>query len=112
MFSPLTSADAYVACGGNADKTGCVNRHVIGKIIEGKSGLEVDINRMVDEADKDDSGEMEFGEFEDLLKGDADIFWSVDYFDDHMYDMYTKHVCLFLLWLRWEYNNNNKWITN
>lgn len=67
-------SDAYVACGGNADETGFVNRHVIGKLIEGGTDLEVDINRMVDDADKDRSGEMEFGEFKDLLNGDADVF--------------------------------------
>merc|ERR1712037_819741 len=65
---------AYVACGGNADKTGHVDRDVISRIIKVDFGLEIDINKMMDAVDEDGSGEMEFDEFELLLNGDAEIF--------------------------------------
>ena len=70
----MTSVAAYVACGGNPDKTGCVNRDVISRIIKIDFGLEIDINKMMDAVDEDGSGEMEFDEFELLLNGDAEIF--------------------------------------
>ena len=74
MCFPLTSVAAYVACGGNPDKTGCVNRERINQIIKVDFGLEIDINKMMDVVDEDGSGEMEFDEFELLLNGDAEIF--------------------------------------
>ena len=80
MCFPLTSVAAYVACGGNADKTGFVSRDVISKIIKVDFGLEIDINKMMDAVDEDGSGEMEFEEFQFLLSGKAHIFWVVDFF--------------------------------
>ena len=78
MCFPLTSVAAYVACGGNADKTGFVNRDVISRIIKVDFGLEIDINKMMDAVDEDGSGEMEFDEFELLLNGGADYFDRVE----------------------------------
>merc|ERR1711934_834314 len=65
---------AYVACGGNADKTGHVDRDVISRIIKVDFGLEIDINKMMDAVDEDGSGEMEFDEFELLLSRDTKVF--------------------------------------
>merc|ERR1711934_314636 len=65
---------AYVACGGNADKTGHVDRDVISKIIKVDFGLDIDIEKMMDAVDHDGSGEMEFEEFKLLLSGKAQIF--------------------------------------
>ena len=64
---------AYVACGGNADKTGHVDRDVISKIIKVDFGLDIDIEKMMDAVDEDGSGEMEFDEFELLLNGDTQL---------------------------------------
>mmetsp|Transcript_46954 Transcript_46954/g.69501 ORF Transcript_46954/g.69501 Transcript_46954/m.69501 type:complete len:154 (+) Transcript_46954:95-556(+) len=64
---------AYIACGGNADKSGHVDRRVISDIIRGDFGLEIDIEAMMDAVDLDGSGEMEFDEFEMLLSGKASV---------------------------------------
>ena len=62
---------AYIACGGNKDKTGHVDRAVISKIIKTDFGLDIDIDKMMDAVDLDQSGEMEFDEFQLLLSGKA-----------------------------------------
>ena len=80
MCFPLISVAAYVACGGNVDKTGHVDRNVISKIIKVDFGLHIDIDKMMDAVDKDGSGEMEFEEFQFLLSGKAQICWAVDFF--------------------------------
>jgi len=64
---------AYVACGGNPDKTGHVDREVISRIIKIDFGLDIDIDKMMDTVDADGSGEMEFDEFEQLLSGKAAV---------------------------------------
>ena len=73
IFVFLFSVAAYVACGGNADKTGHVDRDVISRIIKVDFGLDIDIDKMMDFVDHDGSGEMEFGEFEQLLSGKASV---------------------------------------
>merc|ERR1712037_724397 len=45
---------AYVACGGNADKTGHVDRDVFTKVIKDDFALDIDIEKMMDTA----AGEM------------------------------------------------------
>ena len=60
---------AYVACGGNPDKTGHVDRRTITRIIKDDFGLDIDIEKLIDGVDTDGSGEMEFDEFELLLSG-------------------------------------------
>ena len=62
---------AYVACGGNADKTGHVDRRTITRIIKDDFGLDIDIEKLIDGVDTDGSGEMEYDEFELLLSGKA-----------------------------------------
>ena len=74
MCAPLISVAAYVACGGNADKSGHVDRDVISKIIKIDFGLDIDIEKMMDAVDHDGSGEMEFEEFKLLLSGKTQIF--------------------------------------
>ena len=69
----MISVAAYVACGGNADKTGHVDRDVISKIIKVDFGLDIDIEKMMDAVDLDGSGEMEFEEFKTLLSGKTKI---------------------------------------
>ena len=64
---------AYVACGGNPDMTGHVDRKVISRIIKIDFGLDIDIDKMMDAVDEDGSGEMEYDEFELLMSGKADI---------------------------------------
>ena len=56
-----------MACGGNADKTGCVERATLVRIIKQDFGLTIDIEELIDAVDTDGSGEIEFSEFRDLL---------------------------------------------
>ena len=39
--------DAYIACGGNEDKSGCVHRDLLVKIIKGDFGLPIDIEALI-----------------------------------------------------------------
>jgi len=59
--------DAFVACGGSADKTGHVKRETLVKIIKHDFGLTIDIEDLINKIDSDGSGEIEFEEFKILL---------------------------------------------
>uniref|UniRef100_K3WU82 EF-hand domain-containing protein n=1 Tax=Globisporangium ultimum (strain ATCC 200006 / CBS 805.95 / DAOM BR144) TaxID=431595 RepID=K3WU82_GLOUD len=59
--------DAFVACGGNPDKSGHVERRMLVQLIKKDFGLPIDIDRMLDELDTDGSGEIEYDEFKALL---------------------------------------------
>ncbi|CAM9262557.1 unnamed protein product [Ascophyllum nodosum] len=59
--------DAFVACGGNLDKTGHVKREALVKIIKHDFGLTIDIDSLIDKIDSDKSGKIEFDEFKALL---------------------------------------------
>ena len=82
--------DAYIACGGNADKSGCVRRETMIQIIKYVSrskywsfisslkhsrfssqdfGLTIDIEQLCNKVDTDGSGEIEFDEFSLMLSG-------------------------------------------
>ena len=60
-------AEAFVACGGGADRGGCVDANVLIKIIKEDFGLSVDMEALIREVDADGSGEIEFEEFQELL---------------------------------------------
>lgn len=60
-------ADAFVACGGAADKSGHVKRDTLIKIIKDDFGLTINIEELINEIDKDQSGEIEYEEFKALL---------------------------------------------
>jgi Ca2+-binding EF-hand superfamily protein len=59
--------DAFVACGGQPDKTGNVKRDTLIKIIKTDFGLTIDIEELIDQIDSDRSGEIEYNEFKRLL---------------------------------------------
>jgi Ca2+-binding EF-hand superfamily protein len=59
--------DAFVACGGKADKSGVVQRDTLVKIIKHDFGLTIDIEELIDKIDSDNSGAIEFKEFKTLL---------------------------------------------
>jgi Ca2+-binding EF-hand superfamily protein len=61
--------DAFVACGGNPDKTGHVTRDRLVQIIKRDFGLTIDIEALIDAVDTDHSGEIEFEEFKSMLSG-------------------------------------------
>lgn len=62
------TVDAFVAMGGNADKTGKVDADMLIKVIKTEFELTIDIESLIREIDKDHSGEIEFDEFKMLLK--------------------------------------------
>ena len=59
--------DAYVACGGQADKGGHVARETLIRIIKQDFGLPINIEELINKVDTDGSGEIEFDEFKTLL---------------------------------------------
>lgn len=59
--------DAFVACGGEPDKSGCVKRETLVRIIKLDFGLPIDIEALINKIDTDGSGEIEFDEFKALL---------------------------------------------
>ena len=60
---------AYVACGGEASGDGHVERDVLVKLIKEDFSLAINIEEMIAQVDEDGSGEIEFGEFCELLAG-------------------------------------------
>ena len=59
--------DALVACGGAQDKSGCVQRDTLVKIIKQDFGLTINIEELINEVDSNGSGQIEFFEFKTLL---------------------------------------------
>eukprot|EP00624_Nannochloropsis_granulata_P003096 evm.model.NODE_2576_length_6747_cov_72.283234.1 len=59
--------DAFVACGGRADKRGHVKRETLVRIIKKDFGLMIDIEELINKVDTDGSGEIEYEEFKILL---------------------------------------------
>ena len=59
--------DAFVACGGCADKSGHVQRDTLVRIIKVDFGLTIDIEELINKIDKDGSGAIDFYEFKTLL---------------------------------------------
>ena len=60
-------SDAYIACGGEEDLSGCVKRETLIQIVKEEFGLPIDIEELINKIDADGSGEIEFEEFEELL---------------------------------------------
>lgn len=60
-------ADAFIACGGEEDLSGCVQRETLIQIVKEEFGLPIDIEELINQIDADGSGEIEFDEFEELL---------------------------------------------
>lgn len=59
--------DAYIACGGEEDLSGCVQKDTLIQIIKEEFGLPIDIEELINKIDADGSGEIEYDEFEELL---------------------------------------------
>ena len=58
---------AYIAMGGDPDKGGCVDADFLIKTIVDDFEMTIDIKKLIEEVDEDGSGEIEFGEFNELL---------------------------------------------
>ena len=64
--------DAYVALGGDEDGGGNIDADKLIDTIKNEMEMTIDIENLIKEIDEDGSGEIEFGEFEQLLEGTAD----------------------------------------
>ena len=62
------AVDAFIALGGNADKTGNVQADKLRGIIK-EFGLTIDIDRLIREVDTDHSGLIDYQEFAVMMKG-------------------------------------------
>merc|ERR1719181_1004217 len=58
--------DAFIALGGNADKTGEVSTEKLRGIVK-DFGLTIDINRLIKETDTDGSGFIDYDEFKVMM---------------------------------------------
>ena len=70
--------EAFVAMGGEADGEGAINADKLISTIKEEFGMTIDIEKLIEEIDEDGSGQIEFGEFTQLLTsspGDDDGFW-------------------------------------
>jgi calmodulin len=59
--------DAFVAMGGNPDKTGNVEATKLIQIIKSDFKMTIDIERLINEMDRDKSGQISYQEFKNLL---------------------------------------------
>ena len=59
--------DAYVALGGNPDRSGHIDAHQLINIIKNQFEMTIDIEKLIAEVDGDKSGMIEYEEFMDLL---------------------------------------------
>ncbi|EGR27914.1 hypothetical protein IMG5_186660 [Ichthyophthirius multifiliis] len=59
--------DAFVAMGGNADKSGKVDAVELIRIVKEEFQMTIDIEGLIKEVDEDGSGEIEYSEFYQLL---------------------------------------------
>lgn len=61
------TVDAFIALGGNADKTGQVSAEKLRLIVK-EFGLTIDIERLIREVDTDHSGFIDYQEFAVMMK--------------------------------------------
>lgn len=64
------TVDAFVALGGEADRSGHVSTAKLVSVVR-SFGLTLDIKRLISQADDDGSGVLEFDEFARLLSSEA-----------------------------------------
>ncbi len=71
LLHPVSEEDlamAFSACGGDpTDEESFVSRDILVGLIKDSFGLSIDIEKMIEEIDEDGSGQIEFGEFVQLL---------------------------------------------
>ena len=63
--------DAFVAMGGEADGDGAIDANKLIKTIKEEFEMTIDIEKLIKEIDEDGSGQIEFGEFTQLLQSGA-----------------------------------------
>jgi Ca2+-binding EF-hand superfamily protein len=65
--------DAYTAIGGPSDKSGHIDGQVLVRIIKEEFDLPIDIEELIRSVDDSGNGEIEYEEFEKMLKDKSTI---------------------------------------
>mmetsp|Transcript_65673 Transcript_65673/g.182754 ORF Transcript_65673/g.182754 Transcript_65673/m.182754 type:complete len:149 (+) Transcript_65673:135-581(+) len=63
----LDTLDAFVALGGNADKTGFVDTPRLIRVVKDEFGMTIKIERLIEELDKDRDNKLNYQEFAALF---------------------------------------------
>ena len=68
MVLPSRSAvDAFIALGGNADKTGQISTEKLRSVVN-EFGLTINIDKLILDTDTDRSGFIDYNEFAEMMK--------------------------------------------
>uniref|UniRef100_A0A0G4GIY9 Calmodulin n=1 Tax=Chromera velia CCMP2878 TaxID=1169474 RepID=A0A0G4GIY9_9ALVE len=65
---PQDTLDAWIALGGNPDKTGCVDNDKLIKIVKEDFAMTLDVAALLKELDKNADGKVDFQEFAALFQ--------------------------------------------
>merc|ERR1711972_1204637 len=63
----LDTLDAFVALGGNPDKTGFIDTQRLVHVVKDEFGMTIKIERLIEELDKDKDGKLNYSEFAALF---------------------------------------------
>lgn len=63
----LDTIDAFVALGGNEDKSGFVEQKKLVSVVKDEFGMTIKVDRLVEELDKDRDGKLSYEEFAALF---------------------------------------------
>lgn len=66
-LSKFHSVDAFVAMGGNTDKTGSIDTEKLISVVRHQFEMTIDIERLIEELDEDGNHTIDFDEFKRLL---------------------------------------------
>lgn len=67
MEDELDTIDAFVALGGNEDKTGFVEQKKLVAVVKDEFGMTIKVDRLIEELDKDRDGKLSYEEFAALF---------------------------------------------
>ena len=70
------TVDAFVALGGNADKTGFVDNATLIRVVRDEFGMTIKLDKLIEELDVDKDGRISFTEFQSLF---LYFLFSLDY---------------------------------
>lgn len=66
--SDTAIVEAFVALGGNKDRSGDVSTDLLRRVVRDEFALPIDIDRLIEEADLDGGGTVDFDEFSVMLR--------------------------------------------
>lgn len=59
--------DAFLALGGNEDKSGSIDQGMFVKVVKNDFGMTINLNRLIEDLDVDRDGHLSFTEFHALF---------------------------------------------